>query len=489
MPQDHQDDRGGGEPPGGAGPEAATGHPHRPLVPGTPGPGPSSEQRGQLLSRRQLLFGMGSGTTLLAANRLLGASGPALRSARSLARSAASGKVVIGFVGPQTGGLAGFATSNNFAIGTIRKTAPYVKGFKVGSRTYEVTILSKDSQSDPNRASQVARDLILNNKVDLMITSSTPETDNPVAVLCESEGVPCVSTVVPWQSWYAGLGGDPLKPTTKFEYNVMFFFGAEAFGKMFIPMWERIKTDKVVAEMFPNDADGNAFRAYWPSAIKAAGYTYVDGGAYPDLTANYTSMISDFKSHHCQIYINAPLPPDFNTFWKQAIQQGFKPRLATVAKVLLFPADVKALWPLVNNVATDAWWSPFAPYKSSLTGQTAAQLAEEYQKVTGQLWTQAIGSTYAAFEVAHNALTAASDPHDHKEVADILHNMKYSGMNGEIDFANGPAPGVGIVPGAGVQWKKGRPGKFTDFPFAMYVVDNSYAPSWPINGTLEPTNP
>jgi branched-chain amino acid transport system substrate-binding protein len=254
-------------------------------------------------------------------------------------------------------------------------------------------------------------------------------------------------------------------------------------------MWERISTNKVVAEMFPNDSDGNAFRAAWPSMLKAAGYTGVDGGSYPDLTANFTSMISDFKSHDCEIYVNVPLPPDFNTFWKEAAEQKFKPKLATVAKVLLFPADVKALGPLVNNIATDSWWSPFAPYKSALTGETAAHLALDYQKTTGQQWTQAIGSTYAAFEVASNALAAASDPHDHKDVADKLHSMKYEGMNGEVDFASGPAPGVAVIPAAGVQWKPGKKGSFTDFPYAMFVVDNSDAPSWPINGTLEPTNP
>jgi branched-chain amino acid transport system substrate-binding protein len=298
-----------------------------------------------------------------------------------------------------------------------------------------------------------------------------------------------VSTVVPWQAWYAGLGGDPLKPTQKFEYNVMFFFGLEGFGKCFIPMWNRISTNKVVAEMFPNDSDGNAFRAAWPGMLKAAGYKGVDGGAYPDLTANFTSMISDFKSHDCEIYVNVPLPPDFNTFWKEAAEQKFKPKLATVAKVLLFPADVTALGPLVNNIATDSWWSPFAPYKSALTGETAADLALDYQKTTGQQWTQAIGSTYAAFEVASNAFATASDPHDHKDVADKLHSMKYEGMNGEVDFASGPAPGVAIIPAAGVQWKPGKKGSFTDFPYSMFVVDNSDAPSWPINGTLEPTNP
>ena len=438
-----------------------------------------------VVSRRQLLQGVGAGAALLGAGKLLGSH------TASLTRVPAgpAGQIVIGFVSPQTGALADFATSNNFAVSRIRQTGAYTKGFTVGGKKYSVKVIVADSQSDPNRASEVARNLVLNNHADLIITSSTPETDNPVALVCETEGVPCVSTVVPWQAWYAGLGGNPLKPTTKYEYNVMFFFGLEAFGKCFIPMWKKISTNKVVAEMFPNDADGNAFRAAWPPMAKAAGYTPVDGGPYPDGTSNFTSMISTFKSHDCEIFLNCPLPPDFNTFWKEAAQQGFKPKLATVAKVLLFPADVKALGSLVNNIATDSWWSPFAPYKSSLTGETAAQLALDYQKSTGQQWTQAIGSTYAAFEVAQLAFKGASDPHDHKDVANELHHLKYQGMNGVIDFTSGPAPGVAIIPAAGVQWKKGKPGKFTDFPYAMYVVDNTDAPSWPINGTLEPTNP
>ncbi|HUB70301.1 MAG TPA: ABC transporter substrate-binding protein [Acidimicrobiales bacterium] len=491
MPQFDHSHEGPRQPSGGSAtsPDAAEGYAARRASLGAPGH-PAGEEAGQpVISRRQLLMGVGGGAAFLGADRLLGTGKLMGAAARRLTGSASSSSNInIGFVGPQTGSLADFATSNNFALSQIRQTSAYSKGFKVGGKSYSVTILSKDSQSDPNRASEVARDLILNNNIDLMITSSTPETDNPVAVLCESEGVPCVSTVVPWQAWYAGLGGDPVKPVQKFEFNVMFFFGLEGFGKCFISMWDRIRTNKVVAEMFPNDADGNAFRAAFPPMAKAAGYKPVDGGAYPDGTANFTTMISDFKSHDCELFVNVPLPPDFNTFWKQAAQQGFKPKLATVAKVLLFPDDVKALGSLVDNVATDSWWSPFAPYKSSLTGLSAAGLAEAYQQSTGQQWTQAIGSTYAAFEVAYNALSTASDPHDHHEVADKLHTMKYEGMNGEIDFTSGPAPGVAVIPAAGVQWKPGKPGKFTDFPYAMYVVDNSDAPSWPLNGTLEPTN-
>ena len=451
---------------------------------------PVDSASSHVLSRRQLLMGAGSGAAVLGAGKLFGGGLDrfVVERARHI-RQSATRTIVVGFVGPQTGALADFATSNNFAISAVRGTSAFSKGFRTGGQHYDLQIISVDTQSNPNRASEVAKDLVLNRGADILIASSTPETDNPVAQFCEVEGVPCVSTVVPWESWYAGLGGNPLKPTQKFEYNVAFFFGLPQFGDTFIPMWKRISTNKVVAEMFPNDADGNAFRAGFPPQIKAAGYTPIDGGAYPDGTANYTSMISKFKSHDCEVYVNCPLPPDFNTFWKQAAQQGYKPKIATVAKVLLFPADVKALGPLVNNIATDAWWSPFAPYKSSLTGQTAAGLALQYQQKTGQQWTQAIGSTYAAFEVAFDALAKASDPRDRAEVAANLQKMKIESINGVLDFTKGPAPGVALIPAAGVQWKRGRKGKFTDFPWAMFVVDNSDAPAWPINGDLEPTNP
>jgi hypothetical protein len=57
-------------------------------------------------------------------------------------------------------------------------------------------------------------------------------------------------------------------------------------------------------------------------------------------------------------------------------------------------------------------------------------------------------------------------------------------MCGMINFAGGPAPGVGIIPPVGVQWKKSA-GKY---PFEMQVVDNSLNSSVPIGAKLEPTN-
>jgi branched-chain amino acid transport system substrate-binding protein len=435
------------------------------------------------VSRRTFLKGVGLGAAGLSLAGILEAcAANASPSAGASGGGASAGKITIGFVTPQTGPLAGFASGDSFIVDRIRATDAYAKGFKVGSKTYDVEIVVKDTQSDPNRASQVAQDLILQSKADLVLTTSTPETTNPVAQICEAQGVPCLSTVVPWQAWFFGRQADPKNPKP-FKYTTMFFFGVESFAGCFIPMWNRIQTDKVVAGMFPNDDDGNAFRGAWPDAIAQAGYTWVDGGAYPDGTTDFTAMLSTFKSKKADIFINAPLPPDFNTFWKQAAQQGYKPKLATVAKVLLFPADTDALGDLVNNIATDCWWGPFMPYKSSLTGETSQALADAYQAASGKQWLQSLGSTYSLFEVAQAAMAAVDDPHDKKAVAAALGKVSYSGICGPLDFTKGPQPGIGMMRPLGVQWRKG-----TKFPWEMVVVDNSLNPDVPVGGDLLPTN-
>ena len=47
----------------------------------------------------------------------------------------------------------------------------------------------------------MATKLITEDAVDLMVVASTPETTNPVSDQCEANGVPCISTVAPWQPW------------------------------------------------------------------------------------------------------------------------------------------------------------------------------------------------------------------------------------------------------------------------------------------------
>ena len=443
--------------------------------------GPSQEQG---VTRRSVLRGLGAGALATGAGGVLAACSAGTKA--TLASSSTS-TINIGYIAPFTGSLSGFASGDRFVIDTIRATPAYARGFRVGGKTYPVNILVTDSQSDPNRASQLARQLILNRNVDMLLTSSTPETVNPVAVVAQTEGVPCAATNDPWESWYAGLGGNPANATATFQYCTLFFLGLRDLNNCFVPMWTRMgAAPKAVACQWPNDADGNAFRAVMPGLMEADGFRAVDGGPYTDGTTDFTAMITKFKDAHCQYLSNCPLPPDFNIFWRQASEQGWRPRLATVAKVLLFPADTVALGPLVNNIATDSWWGPYMPYKSSLAPQlTANDLANDFMAQTGRQWVQSIGGTYSLFEVAHQAFSTVSDPHNRQEVAHALHGVNYTGMSGMLNFSGGPAPGVAITPPVGVQWKA-TSGKF---PFEMRVVDNTLNKAVPVKAKLEPTNP
>jgi branched-chain amino acid transport system substrate-binding protein len=109
-----------------------------------------------------------------------------------------------------------------------------------------------------------------------------------------------------------------------------------------------------------------------------------DPGHYANGTQDFTAQISRFKAEQVDVLAGLPIPPDFTTFWKQAAQQGFRPRIATIGKALLFPSTIDALGDLGQNLGTEVRWSPAHPYTSSLTGQTAKQLADAYTAQTSK---------------------------------------------------------------------------------------------------------
>jgi branched-chain amino acid transport system substrate-binding protein len=461
-----------------------------------PSRGAGSSPQVGTVSRRGVLRAAGASAAVVGGGGLLEACSSSIQGAGSSSASSSSsgtaasaGSITIGWIHPLTGGLAGFGAADNFVISKIMQTTPYKSGFKIGGKTYDVTIKSYDTQSSPARAGQLAQQAINADHVDMLLASSTPETVNAVASQAETLGTPLICSNIPWEPWYINLGGNPGKPTLKPKYVVMYFLGAEHLVECFIPMWNRIhsqlNTNKLVAAAFPNDSDGNAFRAVFPPIAKSAGYTIVLSSPYTDGTTNYSSMISQFKSSGADFFTNVPLPPDFATMWKQAVQQGFKPKLATVAKVLLFPTDAYALGSLVNNVATDTWWVPSMPWTSSFTGETCQQMANDYEASPGGGQWNANISNYSLFEAAHAAFTAVSDPHDKTEVANAIHNVNIMALAGPLDWTSSkaPAPGVVITPPVGIQWQTG-----TKYPLEAKVVDNTLLPQVALTGDLKPTN-
>ncbi len=127
----------------------------------------------------------------------------------------------IGYVTPQTGPLAPFGEADKFVVDQM--TAHFRDNpLKIGDTTYSIEIIVKDSQSTAQRAGEVASDLINNDGVNLMLAASTPDTTNPVSDICEANGIPCITTVAPWQPWFFGRGATP---TTTYPMDVPLLLG------------------------------------------------------------------------------------------------------------------------------------------------------------------------------------------------------------------------------------------------------------------------
>jgi len=387
--------------------------------------------------------------------------------------------VKIGYVSPQTGPLAPFGEADKWVIDQM-KTA-FKDGITIAGKKHEVQIILKDSQSNPNRAGEVASDLILKDKVALILTAGTPETANPVSDAAELNEVPCVSSVVPWQPWFFGRKGDPAKG---FNYTYHIFWGLEDVIGNYTNGWKSVASNKKVGGLFPNDGDGNAWgdkELGFPKPLSSLGFSLTDPGRFQNGTQDFSAQIAAFKKDGVEIVTGVVIPPDAKTFLTQAKQQGFKPKVITLGKALLFPGAIEALGDLGYGLSTEVWWSPSHPFTSSLTKQSAKALAESYETGTKKQWTQPIGFAHALFEVASNALSRSKSLKA-SDVRDAVAATSIDSVVGPVKWGGqGPFKNVSKTPLVLGQWVKGTKNKVD-----LVIVNNETAKNIPTGGTLKP---
>jgi branched-chain amino acid transport system substrate-binding protein len=386
----------------------------------------------------------------------------------------------IGYVTPETGTLSPFGAADRFVVTAMGEFFA-ANTVDVGGRPHRVEIITRDSQSDAHRAADVAAGLVLDDGIHLMLVSATSDTANAVSDQCEAAGLPCVATTTPWQSWFYGRGGQPQAP---FAWTYLFSWGLEDTQAVYADMWDQVATNRTAGALWPNDTDGLAWgnpSAGVSPAVAQRGYTIVDPGNYAGGTQDFSAQISAYRAAAAEVLLGVASPADFATFWQQAAQQGYQPLIATIGKGIQFPATVEEIGPRAVNLATEVGWSPSHPFRSSLTGQSAADLATEYTATTGRQWSQPIGFAHALFEVAAAAFGAVASVEDRRGIADAIGGMRLDTVVGSLDFSAGPVRGVAKTPLVGGQW---RPGTTT--PYELVIVSNARHPVIPAAGTVQP---
>ncbi|NNH62057.1 ABC transporter substrate-binding protein [Rhizobium laguerreae] len=417
------------------------------------------------------------------ASTVAGSAALALSGRTAFAQS--SDTLKVGFISPRTGPLGGFGETDGYVLELARKAL--ADGLQAGGKTWKVEILDQDTQSDPSRAGQLAKDLINNQAIDLMLAVSTPETINPVADACEAAGIPCLSTVMPWEAWYFGRGAKPGAPSP-FKWTYHFGFGVEEFHKAYVSQWNLIETNKKVGVMYPNDADGNAIRTHLAPALAKEGFTIVDPGAYETGTTDFSAQIALFRQEGVEIFNSFPIPPDFAAFWRQAAQQGLTQqiKICQIAKTGLFPSDIEALGDLGLNIGSAAYWHKAFPYKSTLTGVSGTELADGYETASGKQWTQQLGASLALLDAGFDALKASTDVKSKEAVAEAISALKTTTIAGKVDFTSGPVANVSPGPIIGTQWVKAPEG--SKFALDYVVTENATDPNVPVGAKLTAYN-
>ncbi len=378
-----------------------------------------------------------------------------------------SNVIRIGHIDSISGPRGAFGEATPWMIERVRAVTK--NGLQIGGKNYTVEILSRDSQSDPNRSASLGSELVLRNNVDLLLLGEALSAG--ANEMCDQNGTPAINTIFQVEPFYAARGSNPEKG---YPWTFLFGFAAADLVRNYLGMWNSLPTNKVVGSLYVDNETGQAFNGGIGGALKQAGYTEVKGGLFQVQTDDFSNQVSAFKAANTQILTGLMFPNHFITFLGQAVQANLRPEICTVAAAFLFPSGVNALGDRGDGMTTEVWWTPQWGTQSSLTGQTGPQLASGWQDSTGKQWTQPLGYSHALWEVGLAALKASGDPKNREAVRDAIRSLKLDTIIGSVNFRDSKLKSVAQTELAGGQWRKAKSGKY---PYDLLITYNGTAPN------------
>jgi branched-chain amino acid transport system substrate-binding protein len=251
--------------------------------------------------------------------------------------------------------------------------------------------------------------------------------------------VPVISTVAPWQPWFIGQQGNPGDPgqLAAVLLRLPLLLGAGGRDLGLHRHVGQLDTNKQVGGLFPNDGDGNAWgdpNVGFPPVLDELGYGLTDPGRYQNLTDDFrprSTPSSRAMSKSSPAFRSRPISPPSGT---RPSSRASRPRPRPSARRSCSRRRSRRWATQAQPQSSEVWWSPSHPFKSSLNGLSAGEVAAASPQATGRQWTQPIGFVHALFEMAANVMGRVSDAGDGDAVAEAIAASNLQTIVGPIAF-------------------------------------------------------
>lgn len=336
-------------------------------------------------------------------------------------------EIRIGAPTPLTGMFAGIGQGHSFGIRAAvedinKQGGVYVEEY---GRKLPVKLIIVDNESDMLKSGSLTEDLILRDKVHLLVTQFMPLPARECG-LADQYKIPHIIGAGPLEPWLGmRMEVTPHWPYTWFTGFAIAIPAAPGDFRHGKPGYTILDTWKDMLDMFGNqtnkrvgvfaveDPDGIGWYGLFPSALEEWGYDVLGEerhlGLFPPGTTDFTSIINEWKDSECEILWGNCAGPEFGTLWRQCHAMGFSPKTVFVARAALTYLDIAA-WggDLPNGVGTELKWDPSLVGCLGIGDTTPQSLFERWHEETGQPLDRGIGeSGYRPMQVLFDAIERA----------------------------------------------------------------------------------
>jgi branched-chain amino acid transport system substrate-binding protein len=210
-------------------------------------------------------------------------------------------------------------------------------------------------------------------------------------------------------------------------------------------------TNRKVAVLIMEDPLTTKFFDYYKKAAEKYGFDISFIEPFTILTSDYTVMITRMKECGADILIFLGIGSDATTFWRQCKLLNYRPKIALIVLGARTYGWIESMGKDGEYVCTLDFWHPTYPYKVAKYGATCEELAEDYEKDTGEKWDSSLGESADCIFIFADAIEKAGCL-DREKVNEAMMQIEGEYLCGHLKFIDRHLP----IPDVLMQWQGGE---------------------------------